>query len=690
MSAGASSQTWGRTLRWRINRLRCMSAAELPYRAARLIAAHVESIAPRRRPIPPIDQGPWSSRWVHVPEGLDPAPYVSAADRIAAGALTVFEVTCADGGSPPRWNCDPKTGVEAPLTAGKLLDYRDRRLVGDIKYLWEVNRHLHLVTLAQGYALTREARYLRVLQEHLESWIRACPYGRGPNWCSALEAGIRLINWSIAWQLAGGAAAPLFAGSDGAQFRRLWLNSVYEHARFIHGYFSRHSSANNHLIGEAAGLYIAGLTWPCWPRVRSWRQAARQILEREALLQSSADGVNLEQAVCYQQFVLDFLLLALLAGRSAGERFSAVYEQRLEAQLAFLASIMDTGGNVPMIGDSDDGAVTQLARDEDFSAYRSLLASGAILFGSGELKAKAAKLDDKTRWLFGSRAEELFRRVDEPRARADGPAARVEEPRTTAAIRRAFPGGGYYVLGCDFERREEIRLVADAGPLGYRSIAAHGHADALAFTLSLGGLEFLIDPGTYAYHGGGAWRRYFRGTAAHNTLRIDGVDQSQPGGDFMWMKQARAQCEVWESSDAADVFEGWHDGYLRLSDPVLHRRRITLDKRARRVVIEDRLEMSGVHEVELFLHCDERCTVEAVAGGFAIRRGPATLVAELPRHREAVTQLYRGSLEPLCGWVSRRYDERHPSPTLVWRARLEGDALLRTELICRSDYPPQS
>src|SRR5437016_1025254 len=385
--------------------------------------------------------------------------------------------------------------------------------------------------------------------------------------------------------------------------------------------------------------------------------------------------------------------------------------------LVCLASIMDAGGNVPMIGDADDGAVTRLAQSPDFSTYRSLFASGAILFGSGELKAKAGKLDDKTRWLFGSRAGELFRLVEEPRARAP--------------LRRAFPDGGYYILGCDFETPEEIRLVADAGPLGYRSIAAHGHADALAFTLSLGGLEFLIDPGTCAYHGGGEWRAYFRGTAAHNTLRIDGVDQSLPGGDFMWVKQARARCDTWESSDAADVFEAWHDGYLRLSDPVLHRRRITLDKRARRVVIEDRLQMSGAHDVELFLHCDERCTVEAVPAGFAIRRGqwtlvvelprhrdadarlhrgslqplcgcgpgPAglptrrgqwTLVLELPRHRDADARLHRGSLQPLCGWVSRRYDERRPSPTVAWRARLEGDALLRTELMCRSDYPAQS
>ena len=683
MPAELLSGTWGRTLRWRINRLRCMSAAELPYRAARLIAAHVESIGPRRKSVPTGDREPWAKRWMHVPSGLDAAPYVAAADRIAAGELEVFGVRCANAGGPPRWNRDPKTGIEAPLTTGKLLNYRDRRLVGDIKYLWEVNRHLHLVTLAQGYALTREPSYLGVLRQHLESWIEACPYGCGPNWCSALEAGIRLINWSIAWQLAGGAAAPLFAGSEGASFKRAWLDSVYEHARFIHGYFSRHSSANNHLIGEAAGLYIASLTWPCWERLREWGQTARETLEREALLQSSEDGVNLEQAVCYQQFTLDFLLLALLAGRSSGERFSAAYEQRLEAQLEFLASIMDAGGNVPMIGDSDDGAVTCLAQSADFSAYRSLLASGAILFASRALRSKAGTLDDKTRWLFGSRAEEVFRLLEELPAAA--PAPRLP--------RRAFPGGGYYVLGCDFDTREEIRLVADAGPLGYRSIAAHGHADALAFTLSLGGFEFLIDPGTYVYHGGGMWRAYFRGTSAHNTLRVDGLDQSESGGDFLWVRQARARCEVWQSSDAIDVFEASHDGYLRLTDPVLHRRRITLEKRARRVLIEDRLEMSGAHEVELFLHCDEGCTVEsrpAGAAGFVLRRGTAALAVTLPRHPGASVELHRGDLERPCGWVSRRYDHRQPSPTILWRARLEGNSMLRTELMCRSDYRAQS
>jgi glycosyltransferase involved in cell wall biosynthesis len=659
-------------LRWRINRLRCMTPGEVPYRIARAIAARLEPLATWRARVPPADRGPAARRWVHVPEELGVAAYVAAADRVAAGTLDVFALSYRSGRGAPRWNRDPRTGVEAPLSWGKRLDYRDRRCVGDIKYLWEINRHLHLVTLAQGYALTRDPKYLEMFGAHLRSWLDACPFGRGPNWCSSLECAIRLINWSIAWQLLGGNGAVLFAGSDGARLRQRWLESVYQHARFIHGYFSRYSSANNHLIGEAAGLYIAGVTWPCWPKVRRWRSAARQILLREALRQNSPDGVNLEQAVCYQQFVLDFLLLALLAGDSAGERFPEAYRQRLAASLRFLAAIMDAGGNVPMIGDADDGAVTRLAQGPGFCPYRSLLASGAVLFGDAALKRKAGELDDKTRWLFGAHAQQVF-----------GQLGVAPEP---LPVPRAFAGGGYYILGCNLERRDEIRVVADLGPLGYGGIAAHGHADALAFTLSIGGLEFLIDPGTYLYHGGGPWRAYFRGTAAHNTIRIDRRDQSEQGGDFMWLHKAAAHCQAAHFTEAVETLDGWHDGYQRLRDPVRHRRRLMLEKPARRLVIEDRLEMAGEHEVEVLFHCAAECRVEPTASGYVIRRGSWALELQLPADPAGTARLYCGSIDPICGWVSRSYDHRQPSPTIVWRARLAGPARLRTELMCHPDY----
>jgi len=275
-------------------------------------------------------------------------------------------------------------------------------------------------------------------------------------------------------------------------------------------------------------------------------------------------------------------------------------------------------------------------------------------------------MDDKTRWLLGKDAARAFQAMvcDE----------------VTLPPQRAFPHGGYYILGGDFDTKEEIRLIVDAGPLGYRSIAAHGHADALAFTLSLGGKEFLIDPGTYAYHGQSPWRDYFRGTGAHNTLRVDGKDQSESGGNFMWLKKANTTCSHWETSPSLDIFEGWHDGYRRLRDPVTHRRRITLDKEARRILIEDGLEMEGAHDIELFFHCSEYCMVEPAQKGFIIRLGSSSIKLALPQRPSARSNLLIGSMAPISGWVSRHFDHKQPSPTIAWRERIEGDCTLQVRI----------
>ena len=645
-----------------------MTAQEIGHRVLRAAQARAERAGLlKEKGVPAPDLSASFTPWIHTRARVSPGRYIGAANRIAEGWLDVFALRNVDIGTPPRWNRDPKTGIESPLTFGKLLDYRDPDVVGDIKYLWEPNRHLHLVTLAQAYSLSGEVRYADVMQEHLDSWFVACPYRYGANWASALEPAIRLINWSLAWQFLGGASGRFFQREGGAEFRARWLRSIHQHARFVRGWFSLHSSANNHLIGEAAALFIAAITWPHWPETRGWLAVSKAILECEALAQNSPDGVNREQAVSYQQFVLDFLLLCLLAGKANGERFSSAYEARLEAMLDYLASITDRGGNVPMFGDADDGYVVKLDPSAEACVYKSLLATGAILFRRGDFRLKAGALDDKTRWLLGPAADAQF--------------AELDSEKTRLPPRQQFAHGGYYILGCEFETPGEIRVVADAGPLGYRAIAAHGHADALSFTLSVGGTEFLIDPGTYAYHTQPRWRSYFRGTAAHNTVRIDGLDQSEPGGNFMWLRKARAGCSLWLSSAQKDSFEGWHDGYMRLPDPVKHRRLIELDKNARRVVIEDTLEMAEEHEVELIFHCSEHCQVERGADGLILSQKDLCIQMKLPPSEGSSVSVHRGSVSPIFGWVSRGFDRRQPAPTIVWRGRLAGSALLRTELL---------
>lgn len=645
----------GSALAWKLSRLSAMGLPEILYRARQAVHSRLEQRGYRRaRPMAP--KGAIGRPWCEAMAiGVDLEPYRAAADAVLAGNFDVFAAKGATLGFPPDWNRDPKTGTLVPLDFGKTLNYRDEAIVGDIKYLWEPNRHTELVTLAQAWYLTRDIRYAEGCRVLLDSWFEQCPYPLGVHWVSSLEHGIRLVNWSFAWYLLGGEASPLFSGETGKAFCRRWQDGVYRHLHFIAGRFSRHSSANNHLLGELMGLFIGATTWPLWPESKTWQQQAGMEFEQEALKQTAQDGVNREQAIWYHHEVADMMLLCGLVGRANGIEFSGGYWRRLEAMLEFIASVMDVGGNVPMIGDADDAVMVRLSREADFDAYRSLLTTGAVLFKRRDFKTKAGRFDDKSRWLLGDAAEGEFDALSLQKGQLP--------------IRRAFPDGGYCILGSEFDAPNEVRIVADVGPLGYLSIAAHGHADALSFTLSAGGRELLIDSGTYAYHTQKQWRDYFRGTSAHNTLRVDGEDQSVAGGNFLWVRHAIAACENFESEDGHAVLSGSHDGYLRLRRPVRHRRRWEYIGEARRLLVTDELAGSGRHRVELFWHFAEGC--EVLLDGEMIRAHDEGVSLNLAWPPGLQARLARGEENPPLGWVSRSFDSKMPCTTVVIHGDVE-------------------
>ncbi len=545
-----------------------------------------------------------------------------------------------------------------------------REIVGDIKYLWEPNRHLELATLAQAWRLTGEQRFAQGVQILVESWIEECPYPMGPNWSSSLEVALRLVNWSCAWHLLGGDGAVLFRDAGGAAFKERWLGAVRQHCHFIAGHLSFHSSANNHLLGELLGLIVGATTWPCWSESGRWRTEALQRFEQQALLQNGVDGVNKEQAIWYHHEVADMMLLAGLTARANGCDFSQPFWDRLEAMLDFIASCMDVGGHVPAFGDSDDAIIVRFYPAADLCVFRSLLASGSVLFGRADFKHKAQCFDDKSRWLLGDAAADEF--------------AALASDSSGAQLRRSFTAGGYYVLGGDFETASEVRIVVDAAPLGYLSIAAHGHADALSFTLSSAGRPMLIDPGTYCYHTQRRWRDYFRGTSAHNTVRVDRSDQSVSRGTFLWVHRAETRCLAFDADSEIQRIVAQHDGYRRLADPVLHRREILYERSARLMKVTDHLSCAAPHHVEIFWHFAPDCEV-TLDGGVAIaKRDKQRLVLRWPV--QFCAELVRGRVEPCLGWVSPHLDEKCPTTTLVASGDIFGSWSGTTEIAILLDH----
>jgi len=142
--------------------------------------------------------------------------------------------------------------------------------------------------------------------------------------------------------------------------------------------------------------------------------------------------------------------------------------------------------------------------------------------------------------------------------------------------------------------------VIDAGPQG-ADTAGHGHADALSITANSGGRSLLIDPGTFEYVGKDSERDRFRGTRAHNTLVVDGLDQSEPKGPFSWAGLPNIRAEEWIKGEAFDLFVGSHDGYMRLGHPVEHRRSV-FSLKSGFWLVRDQVLGRGKHQLDLFWH----------------------------------------------------------------------------------------
>ncbi|WP_051971320.1 alginate lyase family protein [Massilia sp. 9096] len=628
---------------WLVNRLRCMSVTEVGYRIQQAAA---KGVVKRMRPrtAPPL---PRARNFA-----VEGAPALAPEERerllldaasIEAGHVVLFAERRFDVGMPPVWNRDPDTGVVGPAIYAGDIDVSERDKVGDIKHVWELNRHLHLVSLAQAWAVSRDPAWLRTLHHQLRSWLDQCPPLTGPNWTSSLELGIRLINWALVWQLIGGDDAHkgsgLFSGDDGQRLRADWLDSIHAHCSAIARHLSRHSSANNHLIGELAGLYVGASIWPCWKASGAWLEQARRELEHEAQAQFSRDGVNREQAFAYHIFSCEFLFVAGLVGQACGQPFSRSYWTSPQRALRFLRSVRDVGGNVPMVGDADDGIVFRLDASGSDRAAQLLALGDAVL-------RRIEPQHPGVRWLLHAL-----------------PGRRPEADPHESDTGWAFPDGGYLLFGAHFDEPEEIKGMVDCGPLGYLGIAAHAHADALALTLSVAGEPCLVDPGTYSYWQEHKWRDYFRGTSAHNTVRIDGLDQSVPGGRFMWLRKARAAIERMPQSPQEFDFRGSHDGYMRLADPVRHLRSVRFDAATSTLTVRDEVAAKKPHQVELFWHFAPELSVRLDSAGLHVRGKRFALQMHVQGH-DLKLELVRANENPPLGWFSRRYESRQPCDVL--------------------------
>ena len=544
----------------------------------------------------------------------------------------------------PDWFLALVTGRRAPAgTYAFRINHRSEDQTGNIKQIWEISRLQHLTLLATAWFLSHDDAYAERVADQLRSWWRENLFLSGIHSTSGIEIGIRLI--SLAWirrlldEWPG--VADLFERND------LAVQQIRWHQQYLAAFRSRGSSANNHVIAEAAGQFVASCAFPWFRESARWRRRSADLLERELLLNTFPSGINRELASDYHCFVAELGLLAAVEADTSDRPLGSAAWQRLWAMVDSAAALLDERLQPPRQGDGDEGRGLLIDAPTP-NRWPSLLALGEVVFG--RLDWWPPVVADAGSSVVGALAQTR-------RDVADRPGERPWR----------FPDAGITLLRTTPGQSPEIWCRCDGGPHGFLSIAAHAHADALSVEVRCGGVEILADPGTYCYHGEPVWRSYFRSTIAHNTVELDGQSQSSEGGPFLWLRHASAsEIDVRDDGTVAR-WAAEHDGYSALR-PAGHRRTVLLDRAAGCIEIID--EVGDGHDVRLAFHLGPDVRVE-IDGPLAILRWddavPGEGRLELPRGLR--WSLHRGETDPILGWYSGGLGRRVQAFTLLGTGR---------------------
>ena len=638
-------------LLWYMRRLRTMSIPEFFYRVRTAIKKKID----KNTKIGYLPKGTID----HLPQNLLFPP-----KEIKILELTDYSIfgNKLNYQKPINWHYDISNKKQFPKDYSFDIDTRSGKN-GNVKIVWEINRLQYLTHICLKFSQSGESQYLDQFVTIIESWKKANPYLEGVNWYSNIEVNIRIINWVTCWEILN--VNDLIAQNHSfKQFvETTWLPLIELHAQHAYRYESKYSSSNNHLIAEASGLFIAGCYWS-FKDSRKWIKKGQHILEREITKQHSENGINKEEASEYIQFITDFFMLALLIGKRSGHNFSKNYEETLKKIFLYIHHMMDMSGNVPYYGDDDDGKVLSLNIDLYNDNFKSLLASAAILFNDSTFKNKGYIFDLKNRILFGQEGEKIFDTL-------------TTDPVT--AETKLYENEGHFLIK-KRNGEEEIYLHVDIAPLGYLSIAAHGHADALSFFLNIDGKPYIIDPGTYTYHSFPEWRAYFKGTLAHNTIRVDGIDQAVNGGPCLWVDHYTTKVLQVEDTARETILKGSHNGYERIG--VKHVRTYTFDKLEDRITIHDQLstQEDQTHSYEYPLHFHPEIVINPLSPNKFSISHPKKRSVVIELDERLTPSLVKGAEKPLLGWFSPSFLQKQPTSVLYSKLEVKGNIELETTI----------
>ena len=461
--------------------------------------------------------------------------------------------------------------------------------------------------LAMAFSATGQRRPLDVWQDLVASWIDQDPQ----RFRSTDVTARRIQNWVTAWS--GFACSPAFRGLRPGMAERL-LDSLAAQLREVREGLT---AERNHRTLELFSLALAAMALPELDPSGELLAFSVRELDRNVKTDILPDGVHRERSTHYHMVVLRNLLAFRENARRFGVPVPPGFDERVERACEFAMHLHRPDGTIPMLSDSDTGS------------YLELLDLAGRLFARPDFRFVATA------------------------GRQGAPPARRRE---------SFPDGGYYTSRAPWTPAadglsDDAYLLFDCGPIGD---GGHGHYDALHVELYEGGLPLVVDPGRYTYQEGSpCWRHWFKGTRAHNTVTVDGRDQTPYRKGKPRLGAAEAVLTERASTGRIDMLRG------EVRSPcyaATHSRRVFSIALGYWVIVDD-LRSPETHSFDLRWHLPH-----GDPDTLAVDRDGATVVVSALGGTIQLWPAEDTRVEE--GWVAPRYGVKEPAPVIS--SRTEG------------------
>jgi Heparinase II/III-like protein/Heparinase II/III N-terminus len=511
------------------------------------------------------------------------------ADEVCNGRYSFLGYGTVYLGANPQWNLDFVSGLDWPEVPLENCDCV--RFDGsDVKVPYELSRLQFLPVLGKAYILTEEVRYRETAKDLLAHWIQKNPLGVGVNWSLAMEAALRGMSICFLLNLL----------SPFRPEEKHWLadatRSLLEHLVYVEAHIEfSHIMSSNHYLSNIVGLFCLS-SFLAGPGVAEKRGVYLRRIESELRRQVYEDGGDYEASTGYHVLVTQMFTTVLLLLRASDATPKPQFLERVRRMYRLLVALASPSGQLPHVGDCDDGRVELLLDDlQQMSSLpnserNSLRVSNLLGLGKSLFEEGTGSLED-AKWYGFTRHEG------------------VSESALNGKF-SVFPKSGIAVATA---RSAEILFFAV--PNGIRGKGSHGHNDKLSVILRLDGEEVLCDSGTGMYTRDIAGRNRFRVTAAHNTVLVDGKEQNTIKftrlGLFRVGNEASVSRIKHAQQSGAVFLQASHSGYSSMG--VTHTRTIRLDEKKELATIEDHLSGRGRHLVELNFQLAPPWRVEQMA-----------------------------------------------------------------------------